>query len=47
MTNHGFTAARASQNLAQALRSLLNPTGTMKTAFTEYGVSSTTSTATS
>jgi len=39
MTNHGFTADRASMNLAQALRSLLNPTGTMKKAFTEYGVS--------
>lgn len=39
MTNHGFTANRASANLAQALRSLLNPTGTMKTAFTEFGVS--------
>lgn len=40
MTNHGFTAARASQNLAQALRSLLNPTGPMKKAFGEFGVSS-------
>ncbi len=40
MTNHGFTAARASQNLAQALRSLLNPTHTMEGAFTTYGVSS-------
>lgn len=39
MTNHGFTANRASANLAQALRSMLNPTGTMKTAFTEFGVS--------
>lgn len=39
MTNHGFTAARASQNLAQALRSLLNPTGPMKKAFDEFGVS--------
>ncbi|WP_327066906.1 phage tail tape measure protein [Kitasatospora sp. NBC_01302] len=40
MTNHGFTAQRASQNLAQALRSLLNPTSTMATAFQEYGLSS-------
>lgn len=40
MTNHGFTANRASQNLAQALRSLLNPTGPMKKAFDEFGVSS-------
>jgi TP901 family phage tail tape measure protein len=39
MTNHGFTANRASQNLAQALRSLLNPTKTMQKAFDEYGVS--------
>ncbi len=39
MTNHGFTADRASMNLAQALRSLLNPTHTMKAAFSEYGVS--------
>ena len=39
MTNHGFTATRASQNLAQALRSMLNPTSTMKKAFDEYGVS--------
>lgn len=40
MTNHGFTANRASQNLAQALRSLLNPTNVMQGAFDEYGVSS-------
>ena len=40
MTNHGFTAQRASQNLAQALRSLLNPTKPMQTAFKEFGVSS-------
>ena len=33
MTNHGFTAQRASQNLAQALRSLLNPTKPMTTEF--------------
>lgn len=39
MTNHGFTAARASQNLAQALRSLLNPTTPMKKAFDQFGVS--------
>ena len=39
MTNHGFTANRASQNLAQALRSLLNPTGPMTGAFTKFGVS--------
>lgn len=39
MTNHGFTADRASQNLAQALRSLLSPTQKMKDAFGEYGVS--------
>jgi TP901 family phage tail tape measure protein len=39
MTNHGFTAQRASQDLAQALRSLLNPTKPMKTAFDEFGVS--------
>lgn len=39
MTNHGFTAQRASQNLAQALRSLLNPTTPMRKAFTEFGVS--------
>lgn len=39
MTNHGFTAQRASQNLAQALRSLLNPTTPMKKAFKEFGVS--------
>lgn len=38
MTNHGFTANRASQNLAQALRSLLNPTGPMTSAFVKYGV---------
>ncbi|MEU5477429.1 phage tail tape measure protein [Streptomyces mirabilis] len=37
MTNHGFTAQRASQNLAQALRSLLNPTKPMKKAFAEFG----------
>ncbi|MFI1165658.1 phage tail tape measure protein [Streptomyces sp. NPDC020801] len=42
MTNHGFTAQRASQNLAQALRSLLNPTKPMQKAFTEFGVSSST-----
>jgi len=40
MTNHGFTANRASQNLAQALRSLLNPTGPMTGAFVKFGVSS-------
>lgn len=40
MTNHGFTAQRASQNLAQALRSLLNPTKPMQKAFGEFGVSS-------
>lgn len=40
MTNHGFTAQRASQNLAQALRSLLNPTSKMEDAFYQYGVSS-------
>lgn len=40
MTNHGFTANRASQNLAQALRSLLNPTGPMTKAFDRLGVSS-------
>ena len=39
MTNHGFTAQRGAMNLAQALRSLLNPTGTMKKAFAEFGVS--------
>ncbi|MET9073831.1 phage tail tape measure protein [Streptomyces sp. NPDC004232] len=39
MTNHGFTAQRASQNLAQALRSLLNPTKPMQTAFQDFGVS--------
>lgn len=39
MTNHGFTAQRASQNLAQALRSLINPTTPMKKAFAEFGVS--------
>ncbi|MEV6833473.1 phage tail tape measure protein [Streptomyces sp. NPDC051133] len=39
MTNHGFTAQRASQNLAQALRSLLNPTKPMQKAFSEFGVS--------
>lgn len=39
MTNHGFTANRAAQNLAQALRSLLNPTHVMKGAFEEFGVS--------
>jgi TP901 family phage tail tape measure protein len=38
MTNHGFTAQRASQNLAQALRSLLNPTNTMGLAWYKYGV---------
>ncbi|MEZ0089923.1 phage tail tape measure protein [Streptacidiphilus sp. EB129] len=42
MTNHGFTAARASQNLAQALRSMLNPTNAMQGAFATYGVSSAT-----
>lgn len=40
MTNHGFPAARAAQNLAQALRSLLNPTKPMLKAFAEFGVSS-------
>ncbi|MGW1071592.1 phage tail tape measure protein [Streptomyces sp. NPDC002537] len=40
MTNHGFTAQRASQNLAQALRSLLNPTKPMYDAFKQFGVSS-------
>ena len=39
MTNHGFTAQRASQNLAQALRSLLNPTKPMQKAFADFGVS--------
>ncbi|AEW92930.1 MULTISPECIES: phage tail tape measure protein [Streptomycetaceae] len=38
MTNHGFTATRASQNLAQALRSLLNPTRPMLDAFKQFGV---------
>lgn len=38
MTNHGFTAARAASNLAQALRSLLNPTKPMQKAFAEFGV---------
>jgi TP901 family phage tail tape measure protein len=41
MTNHGFTADRASQNLAQALRSMLNPTNQMQGAFDEFGVSTT------
>jgi len=39
MTNHGFTAQRASQNLSQALRSLLNPTKSQQKAFAEFGVS--------
>ncbi|MFF2933534.1 phage tail tape measure protein [Streptomyces mirabilis] len=39
MTNHGFTAQRGSQNLGQALRSLIKPTGPMKKAFAEFGVS--------
>ncbi|MEV7387191.1 phage tail tape measure protein [Streptomyces sp. NPDC091215] len=39
MTNHGFTAQRGAQNLAQALRSLLNPTKPMQKAFDEFGVS--------
>jgi TP901 family phage tail tape measure protein len=39
MTNHGFTAQRASQNLAQALRSLLKPTVPMQKAFAQFGVS--------
>ncbi|MFF3151800.1 phage tail tape measure protein [Streptomyces sp. NPDC057910] len=39
MTNHGFTAQRASMNLAQALRSLLNPTKPMQKAFVQFGVS--------
>lgn len=39
MTNHGFTAQRASMNLAQALRSLLNPTKPMAGAFKQFGVS--------
>ena len=42
MTNHGFSAQRASQNLAQALRSLLNPTNKMMGAFDQYGVSAAT-----
>ncbi len=42
MTNHGFTAQRASQNLAQALRSLLNPTKPMTKAFDQFGVSAAT-----
>jgi TP901 family phage tail tape measure protein len=42
MTNHGFTAQRGSQNLAQALRSLLNPTNPMKKAFDQFGVSAAT-----
>jgi TP901 family phage tail tape measure protein len=37
MTNHGFTARRAAMNLAQALRSLLNPTNTMKKALDQFG----------
>lgn len=37
MTNHGFTAQRASQNLAQALRSMLNPTAPMVKAFDSLG----------
>ncbi|MEY9876651.1 TP901 family phage tail tape measure protein [Streptacidiphilus sp. MAP12-33] len=37
MTNHGFTAQRASQNLAQALRSLLNPTTPMTKEFDKLG----------
>lgn len=37
MTNHGFTAQRASQNLAQALRSLLNPTKPMEKEFALLG----------
>lgn len=40
MTNHGFTADRASMDIAQGLRSMLNPTATMKKAFDDYGVSS-------
>ncbi|MFE2486069.1 phage tail tape measure protein [Streptomyces mirabilis] len=42
MTNHGFTAQRGSMNLAQALRSLLNPTTPMKKAFDQFGVSAAT-----
>lgn len=37
MTNHGFTAQRAGMNLAQALRSMLNPTSTMKSAINDLG----------
>lgn len=37
MTNHGFTAQRGAQNLAQALRSLLNPTKPMTTEFEKLG----------
>jgi TP901 family phage tail tape measure protein len=42
MTNHGFTAQRASTDLAQALRSLLNPTTPMKDEFDALGVSTAT-----
>lgn len=39
MTSHGVTAQRASQNMANALRSLEAPTGTMTKEFKEVGIS--------
>ena len=38
MTNHGFTAQRASTDLAHALGNLLSPTKPMQKAFADFGV---------
>lgn len=40
MTSHGVSAQRASQNMANALRSLEAPTGTMQKEFKALGISS-------
>jgi TP901 family phage tail tape measure protein len=40
MTSHGVSAQRASQNMANALRSLEAPTGTMTTEFKKLGITS-------
>jgi len=40
MTAHGTSADQASQNIAQAMRSLMAPTGTMQKEFKALGISS-------
>jgi TP901 family phage tail tape measure protein len=40
MTSHGVTAQRASQNIANAMRSLENPTSVMTEEFKKVGISS-------